>query len=70
MSRQHFLLRYAHDTYLELNLGLSNVSLAAASVGNLLCLADLVPYSLSRRQSLFSQFRVFAHTSALKSSNG
>jgi hypothetical protein len=34
------------SSYLELNLGLSNVGLAAASTGNLLGLGDLVPDSL------------------------
>jgi len=47
---QFFFLRYANQTYLKLNLSLCNISLAAASVGNLLCLADLVPDSLSLRQ--------------------
>jgi hypothetical protein len=55
---------------LKLDLGLSNVGLAAASAGNLLCLGDLVPDSLCPCQSLFLQSRVMARTSALKSSNG
>jgi len=55
---QFFLLRYASQTYLELNLGLCNVSLAAASVGNLLCLADLVPDSLSLRQPRHPSFLI------------
>ena len=55
---------------LELDLGLSNVCLAAAAAGNLLCLADLVPDSLIPCQSLFRTFHVSVRTSALKSSNG
>jgi hypothetical protein len=39
---------YVRRSHLELNLGLSNVSLAAASAGNLLGLGDLVPDSLLR----------------------
>lgn len=35
-----------NKSHLELDLGLSNVSLTAASVGNLLCLCDLIPHSL------------------------
>jgi hypothetical protein len=70
MPCQYFLLSHAHDTHLKLDLSLSNVSLAAASAGNLLCLADLVPDGLFPRQPLFPQFYVFSHTSALKSSNG
>ena len=70
MSCQCLLCGCAHDTYLKLDLGLSNVGLAAASAGNLLCLGDLVPDSLCPCQSLFVQSRVMARTSALKSSNG
>lgn len=35
------------QAYLELDLGLSNVLLAAIAVGNLLSLRNLVPHSLS-----------------------
>jgi hypothetical protein len=65
---QYFLLNYSHDAYLKLDLGLGDVSLAAASAGNLLCLTDLVPDSLFQRQSQLPHFMVFAPTSALKSS--
>jgi hypothetical protein len=68
--RQHLLFIDAHGTYLELDLSLSNVRLAAAAAGNLLCLADLVPDSLVPCQSLFPTFHVSFRTSALKSSNG
>jgi hypothetical protein len=67
---QYFFLSCEHDAYLKLNLGLSDVSLATASAGDLLCLANLVPDSLSRHQSNFLSFIICAHTSALKSSNG
>lgn len=70
MSCQCLLCGCAHDTHLKLDLGLSNVGLAAASAGNLLCLGDLVPDSLCPCQSLFVQSRVMARTSALKSSSG
>lgn len=70
MLCQCLLCGCAHDTHLKLDLGLSNVGLAAASAGNLLCLGDLVPDSLCPCQSLFLQSRVVARTSALKSSNG
>jgi len=52
-SCQRFLLRFVYGAYLELDLGLSNVSLTAVSAGNLLCLPDLVPDSLSPCQLLF-----------------
>ena len=35
-----------YQIYLKLNLGLGNVSLAAAAGSNLLCLGDLAPYGL------------------------
>lgn len=56
-------------TYLKLDLGLSNVLLAAVSAGDLLGLSDLVSYSLTTRQ--FQCLRPIIQvlpTSALKSS--
>jgi hypothetical protein len=58
-------------THLKLNLGLSNVLLAATAAGNLLSLRNLVPYSLCscqlKRQGTEADSRF---TSALKSSMG
>ena len=48
-----FCMSFEHSAYLELNLGLGDVCLAAASAGNLLGLGDLVPDSLWRAQLLF-----------------
>lgn len=41
------VIKFTMSAYLELNFGLGNISLAAASAGNLLCLSNLVPDSLS-----------------------
>jgi hypothetical protein len=49
---QYFFLGFEQNAYLKLNLGLGDVSLAAVSASDLLCLADLVPDSLFRHQSL------------------
>lgn len=34
------------ESYLKLDLGLSNIDVATAAAGNLLCLGNLVPYGL------------------------
>lgn len=41
-----YRFRVGSGTYLQLNLGLGNVLLAAAAVGDLLCLGDLSPDGL------------------------
>lgn len=48
VSKAVFLrsIRINATTNLELNLGLGNILLAAATVGNLLCLGDLASHSL------------------------
>jgi hypothetical protein len=58
------------SSYLEFNLGLSNIGLAAASVGDLLGLGDLVLDSLSQCQLLHVPFQYISPTSELKSSRG
>jgi hypothetical protein len=59
-------------TYLEFDLGLSNVLFAAASIGNLLGLCDLAPDGLLRWSAidLISTTALNMLTSALKSSRG
>ena len=58
-------------TYLQLNLGLSDILLTATTTGNLLCLCNLVPHGLGMvRAFLSSNVSADALTSALKSSSG
>lgn len=56
--------------YLELDLSLSNVLLAAVAADNLLSLSDLVPHSLSTVSLGVCAHLVAMLTSALKSSMG
>lgn len=51
-SPQRLHLESCLHTYLELDLGLGNVLLAAVSAGNLLSLRDLVPDGLSTHQHM------------------